>query len=266
MKERIEELLPFYALGAVTEEERAQVEAYVASDPDAQRRLDEMKNTAAALPFSAAPVRPSEELKRRLMDRVDADAQKRFAPPASQQADIWSRFLDLFRPRAGNWAPHTIAVLSLIVALVTGTWGLTLRSQYASLQTEIIALRQELALQREVIARVASPSSQAFAISGTEHQPGARGQMIADTQTGSAVLLVSGLSQLEPGDTYEFWLIEGSTPVAAGLFNVDSEGNAILQVSKNVTPGTYNAIGVSIEPEGGSQQPTGDIVMLSEIQ
>ena len=264
MNDKFEELLTFYALGALTEEERAQVEAYVASDPEAKRRLDEMIRTAAALPFAAAPVQTSQDLKRRVMDRINADAQRRFASP--QPADIWTRFLDLLLPRAGNWAPHAIAVLSLIAALVTGTWGLTLRGQYASLQTEITALRQELALQREVIAKVASPNSQAFALAGTEHQPAAHGQLIADTQTGSALLLVSGLAQLETGNTYEFWLIEGSTPVPAGLFTVDEEGNGILQVSQNVTPGALNAIGVSIEPEGGSLQPTGNIVMLSEIQ
>jgi anti-sigma-K factor RskA len=29
--------------------------------------------------------------------------------------------------------------------------------------------------------------------------------------------------------------------------------------------GSFDAIGVSIEPDGGSPQPTGDIVMLSNL-
>jgi len=266
MNEKLEELLPFYALGAVTDDERAQVEAYVAANSDAKARLEELMQTAAVLPFEAAPVQPSEGLKRKLMGRVEADAHARFAVPPQTRAVNWSRFLELLRPRAGNWAPQAIMILSLIIVIVASVWGLSLRNQVTSLQSELISLRQELALQREVIARVSSPNSRTFAISGTEHQPTAYGQLIADSETGSAVLLISDLAQLEPGNIYEFWLIKGDVPIAAGLFNVDGEGNAILQVSRSVTPGLYDVIGVSIEPQGGSVQPTGDIVMLGTVE
>jgi hypothetical protein len=72
------------------------------------------------------------------------------------------------------------------------------------------------------------------------------------------------LGQLEEEKIYKFWLIQGDTPVAAGLFEVDEEGKAILQVPQAVTPETYDAIGVSIEPRAGSVQPTGDIVMVGK--
>lgn len=263
MNEKIEELLTFYALGAVTDSERRQVEDYVASNPDARSRLEEMMQTAAALPFDAAPVQPSDELKRKLMDRVHADAQKRFAPPT--QTSSWSRFIDSILPSAGNLLPQAVAALSLFIALAVGAWGLSLRNEIARLQAQTALLQKELAQQQLVLAQLASPDSQTFAISGTDHQPSAHGQLIADSKSDSAVLVVSGLQQLEPGNIYEFWLIKGDKPIAAGLFDVDHEGKAILQVSSNITPGLYDAIGVSIEPEGGSAQPTGDIVMLGEI-
>ena len=115
------------------------------------------------------------------------------------------------------------------------------------------------------MAVIASPNAQTFAVAGTDHQPGSHGKLIADSETGSAVLVVAGLQQLEAGKTYEFWLIKGETPVAAGIFEVNEEGRATLKVSHAVTPGSYDAVGVSVEPEGGSEQPTGAIVMLSEI-
>ncbi|HEY6075160.1 MAG TPA: anti-sigma factor, partial [Anaerolineales bacterium] len=178
---------------------------------------------------------------------------------------FWSRFFRLFLPAKGNWLPQVVAIASLILAFGMGAWALSLRSQYAALQKELVAQRQELILQREVIARVASPLSKSIPISGTEKQPAAHGDLIANTQTGSAVLLVSGLSRLEAGNTYELWLIKGNTPIPAGLFQVDEAGNGLLRVSEIVMPGAYDAIGVSIEPAAGSLQPTGDIVMLSEI-
>ena len=265
MNEKIEELLTFYALDAVTEDERQQVEDYVASNPDARRRLDEMIRTSSALPYASEPVEPPAALKRTLMERVHADAQKRFASPPPAQDSTWSRFIGLFLPRTGQLLPQAVTVLSLFIALAVGVWGISMRNELTRLQAETALLQKELADQRVVLAHLSSPNAQTFGISGTDHQPGAHGQLIANPQTGSAVLVVSGLQPLEAGRIYEFWLIEGDTPMAAGLFEVNEEGKAILQVSQAVTPEAYDAIGVSIEPEAGSTQPTGDIVMLGGL-
>jgi len=265
MDGHLEELLAFYALGGLTDAERAQVEAYVASNPEAKSRLEAMIQTTSALAYEAAPVKPPAALKKTLMDRVNADARTRSASVRQSPAPGRSRLLGLLQPRAGNWLPHAVAALSLLVALGAGGWALSLSNEIARLQTETNALRQELAAQRRVLAQLAAPNAQVIAIAGTEHQPGAHGQLIADSQTGSAVLVVAGLRPLGSGNVYQFWLIRGNTPVGAGLFRVDEQGQAILQVTQNVTPSAFNAIGVSIEPEGGSDQPTGDIVMLGNV-
>ena len=144
-------------------------------------------------------------------------------------------------------------------------WGLSVNSEVTQLKAQVAALQQEVENQKTVLVELSSPNAQAFAISGTEHQPQAQGHMIADAKTGSAVLVVSGLKPLEAGNTYEFWLINDSGAVPAGLFKVNSEGLGVLQVTRDFNPGTYNAIGVSIEPQGGSQAPTGDIVMLGKL-
>jgi anti-sigma-K factor RskA len=265
MNEKIEELFTFYALGAVTDAERKQVEDYVASDPEARLRLEEMMRTASALPYTSEPQEPPPALKQTLMDRVHADAQKRFAPPPSQESG-WSRFINSFLPRVGQLFPQAVAVLSLFIALAVGTWAISMRNELVRLQAQTASLQQEIAAQRVVLAHLTSPNSQAFLISGTDHQPQAHGRLLADSQTGSAVLVVSGLNQLEAGKTYEFWLIQGDNPIAAGLFEVNEDGRAVLQVSQAVMPESYDAIGVSIEPEAGSVQPTGDIVMLGGLE
>ena len=266
MNEEMEELLAFYALDAVTDSERKQVEAYVASDPEARLRLDEMMRTASALPYASEPLAAPPALKRTLMDRVKADAEKRFAPPAPIRASAWSRFIESFLPRAGQLFPQVVTVFSLLIALAVGAWGLSLRNELKSLQAQTAQLQEQVAQQREVLALLTSPNAQTFVVIGTDHQPDSHGKLIADSETGLAVLVVDGLQQLEAGKTYEFWLIEGDKPpVAAGVFEVNEEGHATLKVSHAVTPGSYNAIGVSVEPEGGSEQPTGAIVMLSEI-
>jgi len=56
--DRIEdELFPFYALDALTDEERAEVENYVAGNPAARARLDEAISAVAEF-VATAPLTP----------------------------------------------------------------------------------------------------------------------------------------------------------------------------------------------------------------
>ena len=79
----IEELLPFYALDALTEEERELVEKYLAEHPEARQQVEEMEKATSALPYGVAPVEPSQRAKQALMARVTSDAQARV--PSSAQ-------------------------------------------------------------------------------------------------------------------------------------------------------------------------------------
>jgi anti-sigma-K factor RskA len=62
------------------------------------------------------------------------------------------------------------------------------------------------------------------------------------------------------------WLIggEGSTPLGAGTFSVSDPDGQLVTVAADFS--TANALGISVEPKGGSPAPTGDIVLLSELK
>lgn len=265
MDERLEELFPLYALGALTDEERAQVESYIAGDPQAKARLDELTQTASMLSYDIAPVGPSPELKKSLMDRVSADARARAADSRRPRATSG------FQPERSGFSlsrlfaalSPALAVLSLLLAIIVGGWALVLNNEVAQLRVETAALKKALADQRTVIAQIAAPADQIVVVAGTEHQPKAHGHLIAH-KDGSAVLVVSGLDRLQAGRVYQLWLIRGDTPMSAGVFEVDETGVAVVQVATVAAPGAFNAVGVSVEPTGGSETPTGDIVMFGQ--
>ena len=52
MDPRIEELLPFYALDALTDEERELVESYLTEHPEARAQINDLQSGASALPSS----------------------------------------------------------------------------------------------------------------------------------------------------------------------------------------------------------------------
>ena len=261
MDPRIEELLPFYVLDALTEEEKALVDSYLDEHPEERAQVQELQSGALALPYAVSPVEPPRQVKEVLMKRVTADAQARersSTRAASEPSRRGLRFEDIFR------------VLSLGAATVAILWAFALNAQVARLQDQVSSLNDQVMMQAQSLEQVITQINQmdnvvTVSLRGTDVQPGAQGQLIADPSDQTAVLVIAGLPKLEAGKTYQVWLIDGDAPVSAGLLTVDEEGKGLLVVTSDESIGSFNSLGISIEPAGGSIAPTGEIVVLNEL-
>ena len=291
MDKHIEELLPFYALGALNEEEHDLVDAYLKEHPEARQQVEEMGSAVSALPYSVPPVEPSPRSKDTLMKRVTGD-QRAASSTRSQPS----------RPR-GLRLGNIFQAFSMGVAIVAIVWAVVLNTQLAQLRNEVLTLRNAIVaqansleqinvlrnevstLRKAVVAQANSleqinqsvdqinanllqeiPSAViTVSLKGTDLQPQAQGQLIADPDSNSAVLVIGGLTPLETGKTYQVWLIQGDAPHSAGLLKVDENGQGVFVVSSETAIGSFDALGISVEPEEGSLQPTGDIVVLSTL-
>jgi hypothetical protein len=103
------------------------------------------------------------------------------------------------------------------------------------------------------------------ALPGTEEQPEASAQLVIDPVTNTALLIVDGMPELPEGAVYQVLLIRGTEHETAETFRVDTEGEGVLLVHSTEPLQSFDAVGVSIEPEGGSVQRTGDVVLLGSI-
>ena len=279
----IEELLPFYALDALTDEEKESVESYLAAHPDARLQVEEMTQAASSLPQGVSPVEPSRRIKDALMTRVRVGERERHSA-AVQPSRRVIRFENIFQ------------AFSLGVATVAIVWAVMLNTQLAQLRSELSTLREasdaqansleqinqlrnEVSLLGEALIAQSNSLEQinaklnqttpagavTISLQGTDVQPDAHGQLIADPNSQSAVLVIAGLGQLEPGKTYQVWLIDGGGPKSAGLLTIDENGQGVLVVTSELTIAEFNALGISVEPDGGSSLPTGEIVVLSVL-
>jgi anti-sigma-K factor RskA len=263
MDPRIEELLPFYALDALSDEERELVESYLVEHPEAREQMNDLHSAASALPYGIAPVEPPRQVKDALMRRVNADAAARSRSAVQTPAQPSHRL---------GWFDNWFQVFSVGVAAIAIVWVIVLNLQVSRLQTEIAGLHDTLAAQsnslEQIIANLPkSPPSNVITVSlkGTNVQPRAHGQLIVDPKEQSAVLIVAGLPKLEANQTYQVWLIKGDKPVSAGLLTVDENGQGVVIVTSEEAISSFKSLGISVEPQGGSPQPTGDIVVLSDI-
>ncbi|MBC7876405.1 MAG: anti-sigma factor [Anaerolineales bacterium] len=260
MNKQIEELLPFYALNALTDEERDLVESYLLEHPEARQQIEEMGGAVSSLPYSLPPVEPSTRTKQALMARVAVDQRAHPSTQGQPSRPPLTRLNNIFQ------------AFSLGVAAVAIIWAVILNIQLSRLQNQVSSLGDALIAQENSLEQINAKLPQVtpsgvvtISLSGTTSRPDAHGQLIADPNSHSAILVIAGLATLEPGKTYQVWFIEAGGPVSAGLLTVDENGQAVLILTAESAIGSFNSIGISIEPEGGNQQPTGEIVVYSDL-
>jgi anti-sigma-K factor RskA len=192
------------------------------------------------------------------MKRVAADERQRTAAQDQPSRRV-NRFESFFR------------TFSLAAAAIAILWVVILNVQVVGLQNQIASLHEALVAQSNSLNQILQQlppnnSSRTITVSlkGTQAEPNAQGQLIANPASQSAVLVVTGLPPLEPGKTYQVWLI-ADAPVSAGLLTVDASGQGVLIITSTESIGSFKSLGISVEPKGGSLQPTGDIVVLSDL-
>ncbi|MBX3052240.1 MAG: anti-sigma factor [Caldilineaceae bacterium] len=124
-------------------------------------------------------------------------------------------------------------------------------------------LEQQLTTDRNQLAIFAN-AERVVALAGTPDAPDASGVFYTGPESG--LLVLRNLPALSAEQTYELWLIPGEgAPVPAGLVQVAADGSNTFAIALAGQPTDYTAVGLSIEPAGGSPSPTGPIVLLGTV-
>jgi anti-sigma-K factor RskA len=224
-----------YLLGALDETERAAFEEHLAGCPACRDEVDQQAPAAQALPRSVDPVDPPPSLRARIMAEVEREASLLAAagpeadrPPAA--ARRWRR-PSLRIPRR---VPAAVAAALLVVGVAIG----------------IGVGEMQDAPERTVAAKV-------------NGAPGATVSLEMNGEEGR--LLARDLPAPPSGRVYQVWLKrDGHAPEpTAALFMPSRDGAATASV-----PGTMEGIDqvmVTDEPDGGSPQPTGDLLAVADI-
>ena len=121
---------------------------------------------------------------------------------------------------------------------------------------------QKLGEKERILSAIAA-GARISLLAGTEAAPQASATLIQEPGVGSAFLLVSGLPTLPEGQEYQVWKITGQGPESAGIFSSTDSVEQLVNLPADFF--SADAVGISIEPRGGSAQPTGDIVLLGNF-
>jgi anti-sigma-K factor RskA len=198
-------------------------------------------------------------------------------PPAHVRDALVRRVQASARPRARRfrWVPWAVGTAAAALAAAAFTAGMVaaryearmgeVARQTARVRDEVrreqALLREEIASARAVAELLRDPATRVVALTGLPGAPQASGRVVWHEKAGGR-LYVTGLPPAPAGKTYELWTIAGATPRPAGTFDVDAGGRAVRPVAP-AEDGPVKVFAVTLEPAGGTQAPTGPMVLAS---
>jgi anti-sigma factor RsiW len=232
METGIHELTAGYALDALEPDERRAYEAHLEGCERCREELSSFWVATDALAVAASGPVPGDALRERILTAARAEPQN-VVP------------LETRRRRAVP-ALSAVAAVAAVAAIAVGVWATLLRGD---LDDTRLALDRE----RAVAEVLSDPGSRTIAL-----EAGA-GRLVVSPE-GQGVLVLDELARAPEGKTYEAWIVEGQTPVPAGIFPGGDERERILL---DGTVDSGDVVAVTIEEER-VEAPEGEMIVASE--
>ncbi|MFQ5553437.1 MAG: anti-sigma factor domain-containing protein [Candidatus Methylomirabilales bacterium] len=255
--EELRELCALYALGTLDPASARELEAHLETGcPDCQRELDEYRRVSGLLAYVVPPTSPEPGAKERLLSRAVARERPPEADTGPAKPGVWLRQ----RPLA--WAAGVALVL---FAGFLGWQLVEYRTELAERRAELERLTAILGVQQELIESLRSPGVRVVNLGGLERRPQAVGRIFWHIEPNTWEFRAYNLPPAPPGKIYQLWFITKKAKISAGIFQTDQRGEGLLRVKVPKELKEITAAAVTLEPEDGVPQPTGEIYLFGEL-
>ncbi|UUN25910.1 anti-sigma factor [Streptomyces sp. FIT100] len=245
-----------YALHALGERERARFERHLDACTACAQEVREFGATAVRLGLAAAET-PPPAMKAALLARIATVRQEpptvggpRAEPPRVRPA----------RPGGPGGQRRVFRfVLAACVAAAAAFGGVAVWQQRSAdeARTEARRAQEQAAALAQVLTAPDVRTSAAALGDG-----GATGTVAVSRERDRAVFLASGLPRPVAGKVYQLWFADGSTMRPAGLLDSAGSPEALLM---DGPVGRATAMGITVEPTGGSRTPTSEPLALLNL-
>jgi len=221
-----------WALGIADEPEQSEIAAHLAREcPVCAAGVRSAMVTTAAMSGAVAESNPPKRLRRRIVSMVEREPKRGFA-----------------------WLPWTVSAVLAIALVSIAIPGRRDTQAILAQQRDMTKLNQALSILNDPATRDV-----------TFGDPAARGRVFVSP---SGVVLIAGhLPKIQDNQTFELWLLPGSgDPKPAGTFRGEtiSNSSSAVYVYQGSTANAA-AVAVTVEPEGGSPQPTTTPFIVSKL-
>ncbi|MEU5774050.1 anti-sigma factor [Streptomyces venezuelae] len=242
-----------YAADALDDAERARFEEHLALCPSCDQEVRELTATVARLALASA-VTPRPALKDEVLRRIgtvrqDVPEVRRETAAVPDRAPRRTR--GVYR-----WA------LAACVAAAVGLGGTAVwqHQQAEDARDQARQAREQSSRRSQELAAVlAAPDAKTRTDGLTD---GARGTVVASKSLDKAVFIAAGMAPPPKGKVYQLWFDDSGSMRSAGLMDPDRTAATVLMRGGI---GKATGMGITVEPAGGSDEPTSSPVALMEL-
>jgi len=189
-------------------------------------------------------------------------------PVVDPPARLRRRVIALAGVKDRGWGWTALWVAATALSLYAAAYFYGREHSYA---VEMARLRDDLRRNlieanrlHEALAVLNEPEARQVVFGQGQPQP-PRGRVFVSSRRG-VLLLASNLPPAPAGKTYEMWIIpKGGKPVPAGLFQSEAGGTALHLLTRPVDVASTGAIAVTLEPAGGTPQPTSQPLIVAAL-
>lgn len=271
-----------YAFGALSQSEASSFRDHLSEGClPCHSELDEFEMVVASLSLGVPEASPAPYLRDVLAARIEREAQD---PPERSGASIIS-----FPERSANrpagaaqpsqswtswktilpWAIAASFLLAFAISFVA--WRVDRRDltaqnnlhqqETSSALEDNLQLREKLKREsvrteelNQINAVLATGQWRTLTLAGQEPVPSGSARVYWDVKSGRWVV-TADLPPAPAGKTYQLWFLAADAKISAGLINPDQNGHgfAVVRFPSNIK---LEGAAITLEPEGGSPQPT----------
>jgi anti-sigma-K factor RskA len=251
-----------YALNALSADERAAYEALLAASDSARVEATELADTAVMLGLAAAPKTPAAASRANLLAAIAATPQNAPLGAAAPQKAVSAAPLptpdtdhEILSPAEEEaqrrWFGRPLRVVASIAAAAVLVSGGVLIGANLGTPPESAPVATAVAqLQRSNDVQQASAT-----LDG-----GGTASLMWSGSLGKAAISVVGEATPAAGDVYQLWYIGDGQIRSAGFLPQDCSDDAWQLLGGDMHAG--DSVGVTLEPSGGSAQPTTDPIVV----
>lgn len=269
--DEVKELAPLYVIGALDKETARDLEASLRSATSEQQLIVARWLDVAALLPQALPLQtPPGRLKGRLLNRIAEEAQRTPIEIAVEESTLEQTFgrtekkvLPFVQPRRDELG--TTRWLLIAATVLLSFTSAYLFTQNAKLTRERDNLSKDLAGWRRQVEDFVSSKTRVIAMVGDE-APQANAKIVWDTKARQWVVYIFDLPTPPSDKDYQLWYVTEKAKINAQVFRTDKQGRTVLKLTlpPEAVAGLA-ATAVTLEPKGGSAQPTGKFYLKASI-
>lgn len=273
-----QEVAALYALGALSQHEARAFDVHLRDGcPTCDLELKQFYEVVGLVGTSVEPETPSGYVRDLLAVRIQREVAETHTPvksviPFPSQPGVTHAAVKASSTSSRSWLPWAVAAAFLLAFVFSfAAWRTSrgalqaeldqIRGSSSALLSENAELKEHLAETVQINSVLSSPSPRVLQLEGQEPAPSSSATVYWDVQ-GNKWVVSANLPPAPEGKVYQLWFVTPDAKISAGLIHPDGSGHGFVQLQFPADIGSLAAAAITLEPEGGSEQPTMPIYVL----